>query len=81
MFAPRYATLAAPLWCAAYLAWNILDLGQRGAMASAIYNGVRLHKIVQRYYGFTYYGGKDVLAARMRMLHDHSVGIFRNLRE
>jgi hypothetical protein len=114
MFASRYTTLAAPFWCAVYLAWELLersgtrrfaqtclfflaasfaaanhDIGmqegashheRRAGIVTDIRDGVPLSEVVRRHGWFTYYGGADVLAERMRMLRAHAVGEFRALK-
>lgn len=77
------------LLCAAVLAMSNHEIGKRTAevnfrVRSAFYKdvaaGLSLKVLVSRYYGFTYYAGDKVLKHRMRLLHRHRVGAFRNLK-
>jgi hypothetical protein len=53
----------------------------RASVVADLHAGVPLGELVQRHYRQLYYGGPDVLAERMRMLHAHGIGVFKELRE
>lgn len=85
----RFAQTALLFFAAAFIVANHQDGAKeapwfrdiRQGVVNDLKAGVTLHDLVARYYGRMYFGGRDVLIERMRLLHARKIGVFEQLKE